>query len=132
MAYGEVVRKVGRLLRGLEEQSGFVSREEDGMGVWDDGCGFGEGVPGGSKVHALCEMVLEDLNNYAECMIPIGTSIYFKPQSSTDRISQTTLTLLTSSCFPHAHHHHPSMPIKFQSSLYLSPLYPVPYLLTSH
>jgi hypothetical protein len=23
-------------------------------------------------VYALCEMVLEDLNNYAECMIPIG------------------------------------------------------------
>jgi hypothetical protein len=28
----------------------------------------------GSKVYALCEMVLEDLNNYAECMIPIGMS----------------------------------------------------------
>lgn len=78
--YGEVVRKLGRLLRGLEEQGGFLSKEE--VGVWDDegtytdaipddGVG-GFGVGGGSKVYALCEMVLEDLNNYAECMIPIG------------------------------------------------------------
>ncbi|EMD86848.1 hypothetical protein COCC4DRAFT_199007 [Bipolaris maydis ATCC 48331] len=77
--YGEVARKLGRLLRGLEEQGGFLSKEE--VGVWDDDggtidagldngvCGFGVG--GGSKVYALCEMVLEDLNNYAECMIPI-------------------------------------------------------------
>jgi hypothetical protein len=78
--YGEVVRKLGRLLRGLEEQGGFLSREEEG--IWedeegnvgwgtDDGVG-GFGIGGGSKVYALCEMVLEDLNNYAECMIPIG------------------------------------------------------------
>ncbi|KAF2846900.1 nitrogen permease regulator 2 [Plenodomus tracheiphilus IPT5] len=87
--YGEVVRKLGRLLRGLEEQGGFLSREEDG--VWDDDAGIGTGagyygdldddngvggfgVGGGSKVYALCEMVLEDLNNYAECMIPIDDS----------------------------------------------------------
>jgi hypothetical protein len=77
--YGEVVRKLGRLLRGLEEQGGFLSKEEEG--VWDDeasaGAGTDDGVGGfgvgdGSKVYALCEMVLEDLNNYAECMIPIG------------------------------------------------------------
>lgn len=75
VAYGEVVRKVGRLLRGLEEQGGFVSGEEDA--VWDEDEGDGKrwrGVGGGSKVFALCEMLLEDLNNYAECMIPIGTS----------------------------------------------------------
>lgn len=103
--YGEVVRKLGRLLRGLEEQGGFLSREE--AGVWededdnvdantdtDDHDGKlkwkekktantakpnnvdqdvnGFGISSGSKVYALCEMVLEDLNNYAECMIPIG------------------------------------------------------------
>ncbi|KAF1835715.1 nitrogen permease regulator 2 [Decorospora gaudefroyi] len=84
--YGEVVRKLGRLLRGLEEQGGFLSREEEG--VWEDDAGVGGtgtgtetddgvggfGVGGGSKVYALCEMVLEDLNNYAECMIPIDDS----------------------------------------------------------
>lgn len=78
--YGEVVRKLGRLLRGLEEQGGFLSKEE--IGVWEDEGGAvetgadggvgGFGIGGGSKVYALCEMVLEDLNNYAECMIPIG------------------------------------------------------------
>jgi hypothetical protein len=26
----------------------------------------------GAKVYALCEMIFEDLNNYYECMIPIG------------------------------------------------------------
>jgi hypothetical protein len=72
--YGEVVRKLGRLLRGLEEQGGFLSKEEEG--VWDmDEVAQGD-IGGGSKVYALCEMVLEDLNNYAECMIPIGTSRY--------------------------------------------------------
>lgn len=80
--YGEVVRKLGRLLRGLEEQAGFLSKEE--AGVWDDDAGHGGGgdddngvgvgVGGGSKVYALCEMVLEDVNNYAECMIPIDDS----------------------------------------------------------
>jgi hypothetical protein len=88
VAYGEVVRKLGRLLRGLEEQGGFLSGEEEGMGVWEDHHGglgihgedMGFGVGGGSKVYALCEMVLEDLNNYAECMIPIGTPSPLLPQ----------------------------------------------------
>lgn len=75
--YGEVVRKLGRLLRGLEEQGGFLSKEEEG--VWDDDAqdalgdeGRDFGAANGNKLYALCEMVLEDLNNYAECMIPIG------------------------------------------------------------
>ncbi|KAF2180335.1 nitrogen permease regulator 2 [Zopfia rhizophila CBS 207.26] len=96
--WGEVVRKLGRLLRALEEQGGFLSREE--KGVWDDDDdkmvykkgykGFGDladldrkadsgvwdvgPVASGSKVYALCEMILEDLNNYCECMIPIDES----------------------------------------------------------
>ncbi|KAF2471009.1 nitrogen permease regulator 2 [Lindgomyces ingoldianus] len=87
VAYGEVVRKMGKLLRGLEEQGGFLSREEVGMGIWDDDedkgwqkavareVGWDQGpVGGGSKVYALCEMILEDLNNYCECMIPIDDS----------------------------------------------------------
>lgn len=77
-AYGEVARKMGRLLRGLEEQGGFLSREEEDVLESDDkGSGSGSAYPVGeygSKVYALCETVLEDLNNYAECMIPIDES----------------------------------------------------------
>ncbi|KAH7391078.1 nitrogen permease-like protein regulator Npr2 [Phaeosphaeria sp. MPI-PUGE-AT-0046c] len=60
--FGEVVRKLGRLCRGLEEQGGFLSKDEEHEG----------GV--GGKVYALCEMVAEDLNVYGECMIPIDDS----------------------------------------------------------
>ncbi len=45
-----VVTKLGRLMRGLEEQSEFLSGDVAG--------------PGTGRVYALCEMVLEDLNNY--------------------------------------------------------------------
>lgn len=90
VAYGEVVRKVGRLLRGLEEQGGFVSGEEDGMAVWeDDSEDRAWRMGSGSKVFALCEMLLEDLNNYAECMIPIG----MLPLRSSD-VEDIMLTML--------------------------------------
>jgi len=111
-----VVRKLARMFRNLEEQSGFLSNEED-EALWDDVTGeadtkrayadttrktsmdlslgvphtsgtargdesgyntdadssaYDEPGPGvGAKVYALCEMILEDLNNYGECMIPI-------------------------------------------------------------
>lgn len=131
--YGEVVRKLGRLLRGLEEQGGFLSKEEEG--VWDDDTTLdlptdehfrqapflGAGVGTGSKVYALCEMVLEDLNNYAECMIPIGNQ---HPLLSSSKLAiltfgQTTPTRSTSSSFPPVHHLHPYLHIKYHFSLYL-------------
>ncbi|KAJ5656920.1 Nitrogen permease regulator [Penicillium longicatenatum] len=55
--YKSVVRKLADLMHALEEQSGFLSR---------DFSKNGEG-----KVYSLCEMLMEDLNNYCECMIPI-------------------------------------------------------------
>lgn len=96
-----VVRKMARMLRNLEEQRQFLSREEDehygldasleGSGELDrllmldemvEGTGnmdlSGSGLfdaferEGAKKVYALCEMIMEDLNNYSECMIPIG------------------------------------------------------------
>ncbi|KAF2808377.1 nitrogen permease regulator 2 [Mytilinidion resinicola] len=101
-SYASVVRKLGRLLRALEEQGGFLSREEDPRMFEDDeddGLGWKEqgqtesqtdddeereythfntwkSKPSGNggKVYALCEMILEDLNNYCECMIPIDDS----------------------------------------------------------
>ncbi|KAJ5084756.1 Nitrogen permease regulator [Penicillium alfredii] len=55
--YKSVVQKLADLMHALEEQNGFLSR---------DFSKSGEG-----KVHSLCEMLMEDLNNYCECMIPI-------------------------------------------------------------
>lgn len=57
--YKSVVQKLADLMHGLEEQSGFLSRDHSKSG---------EG-----KVYSLCETLMEDLNNYCECMIPIGT-----------------------------------------------------------
>lgn len=54
--YKSVVRKLAKLFKALEEQSGFLSNEATRAGVY-----------------ALIEQVLEDLNNYSECMIPIST-----------------------------------------------------------
>ncbi len=56
-SYIPVVRKLNTLLRTLEEQSQFLSR---------DGAKADSG-----KIYALCEILLEDLNNYSEAMIPI-------------------------------------------------------------
>ncbi|KAM5456825.1 Nitrogen permease regulator 2 [Microsporum audouinii] len=55
--YKTVVQKLAHLLCGLEEQSGFLSKDtsKDGEG----------------KIYSLCETLMEDLNNYYECMIPI-------------------------------------------------------------
>ncbi|EKG18357.1 Nitrogen permease regulator 2 [Macrophomina phaseolina MS6] len=113
-SYASVVRKLGKLLRNLEEQGSFLSKEEKDI-PWDalgdpgrtssvglgikrveraasvaesvsesqsvrslglDGLSLDEPTEVGmsSKVYALCEMILEDLNNYCECMIPIDDS----------------------------------------------------------
>ncbi|KAL4798097.1 nitrogen permease regulator 2-domain-containing protein [Aspergillus venezuelensis] len=56
-SYKSVVQKLADLMRGLEEQNGFLSRDHSKSG---------EG-----KVYSLCETLMEDLNNYCECMIPI-------------------------------------------------------------
>ncbi|KAF7597036.1 Nitrogen permease regulator 2 [Aspergillus hancockii] len=55
--YKSVVQKLADLMHGLEEQGQFLSRDHSKSG---------EG-----KVYSLCETLMEDLNNYCECMIPI-------------------------------------------------------------
>jgi len=59
-SYVPVVRKLNTLFRTLEEQSQFLSK--DGS------------QPDAGKIYALCEILLEDLNNYSEAMIPIDAS----------------------------------------------------------
>lgn len=56
-SYKAVVKKLAHLMRSLEEQSRFLS---------DD-----TALPNAGKIYSLCEMLMEDLNNYCECMIPI-------------------------------------------------------------
>lgn len=53
-AYTSIVKKMGRLFRNLEEQTSFLSRQQE------------------TELGAICEVILEDLNSYSECMIPIG------------------------------------------------------------
>ncbi|EXJ89912.1 hypothetical protein A1O3_02979 [Capronia epimyces CBS 606.96] len=56
-SYKSVVKKLAHLMRSLEEQSYFLS---------DD-----TAAPNSGKIYSLCEMLMEDLNDYCECMIPI-------------------------------------------------------------
>ncbi len=80
-SYTGVVKKLAMLFRDLEEQDGFLSKEEERFAAAADATDEGTAADGSSgrlleggegKVYALCEMILEDLNNYCECMIPIG------------------------------------------------------------
>ena len=64
-SYQAVVRKLAKLFRTLEEQGEFLSSERNNDITTSS-------QKSGGKVYALCEMILEDLNNYCECMIPIG------------------------------------------------------------
>lgn len=52
-----MVRKLASLLRTLEEQSRFLSKDAS--------------APNTGKIYALCEVLMEDLNNYGETQIPI-------------------------------------------------------------
>jgi len=104
-AHKIVVKKLAGLLRNLEEQSSFLSKDEIELQksakmrsgfrpdspAWhrameeDRDTAFSDGSASlsnsielvvdatqATKMYALCEMVFEDLNNYCECMIPIG------------------------------------------------------------
>ncbi len=65
-SYMTVIRKLASLFRSLEEQGSFLSQED----LYDEEVVNEPRTTG--KVYALCEIILEDLNNYCECMIPIG------------------------------------------------------------
>ena len=56
-AYKSVVRKFAQLMRSLEAQSYFLSSDRSS--------------PNTGRIHSLCETLMEDLNNYRECMIPL-------------------------------------------------------------
>ncbi|KAL9116114.1 MAG: hypothetical protein Q9227_000483 [Pyrenula ochraceoflavens] len=56
-SYRTVVQKLAHLMKSLEEQNHFLSTDPSS--------------PGSGKIYSLCEILMEDLNNYCECMIPI-------------------------------------------------------------
>lgn len=72
-SYERIIRKLARLFRNLEEQGSVLSIEEAQLERH-----IATPVEGsiGAKVYALCEMLLEDLNNHSECMIPIGENAF--------------------------------------------------------
>ena len=66
--YLNMVRKVTDLFRTGEEQRGWLT---------------GTAKKGGRiNVGDVCEMIMEDLNNYGECMIPIGACLSLLPPES--------------------------------------------------
>ena len=72
-AFTSVVNKLASVFGNLEEQSGFLSKDEEGDTVLAAGT-EGYGGEKGSRVFAVVEMVFEDLNAVGEAMIPIGAS----------------------------------------------------------
>ena len=60
--YERVVRRLAATFSEMEKQGGYLSREGR---VRDDGR---------RPIESLLEIVKEDLNNYGECMIPVGES----------------------------------------------------------
>ena len=56
-SYTTVILKLASLMRTLEEQSRFLSKDTS--------------PPNSGKIYALCEVLMEDLNNYCETQIPI-------------------------------------------------------------
>ncbi|KAF1812205.1 nitrogen permease regulator 2 [Eremomyces bilateralis CBS 781.70] len=96
--YVSVVRKLARLFRNLEEMNGFLSKEEEVVEE-SDRSGLA-GRRGRGKVYALCEMIMEDLNNYCECMIPIDDANtvnlkLFPPQPPPPPVPSYVVPLLT-------------------------------------
>lgn len=64
-AWKRIIRKIANVLRELEQEKQWLSQDEEALEN-------GRIQELDSRVYALCEMVMEDLSCYGECMIPIG------------------------------------------------------------
>ena len=67
--YERVVRRLATTFSEMEKQNEYLSQGEARP---DDG---GEQLAGRRPIESLLEIVKEDLNNYGECMIPVGRFI---------------------------------------------------------
>ena len=69
-AFERVVRRLAVTFGEMEVQDGYLSGQE----------AVGEGRRDGRRsVEGLLEIVREDLNNYGECMIPVGEFLLSHP-----------------------------------------------------
>jgi len=73
--YERVVRRLAVTFAEMEKQDGYLSGQ-DGRGHrrsdGDVGTGSVDELGGRRSVDGLLEIIREDLNNYGECMIPVG------------------------------------------------------------
>lgn len=67
--YERVVRRLAVTFAEMEKQNEYLSK--DGMGGADSACQIG-GMGCRRPIESLLEIIKEDLNNYGECMIPVG------------------------------------------------------------
>lgn len=67
-AYEPVVRRLAATFSEMEKQNEYLSQSE-GRLIGSDGRG---GYESRRPIESLLEIVKEDLNNYGECMIPVG------------------------------------------------------------
>lgn len=78
--YERVVRRLAVTFAEMEKQSGFLSQDVDASSAR-------------RPIGSLLEIIKEDLNNYGECMIPVGESLPF--------LSLLLMTPLSSHPSPH-------------------------------
>lgn len=71
--YQEVVRMLAALFEDLEVQESLLSSEKLMDADEDGAVSVKNGLLGG-RIYSICEMVLEDLNNYSEFVMPIGNA----------------------------------------------------------
>lgn len=68
--YERVVRRLAVTFAEMEKQNEYLSRDAGaGVGLLGDEI---EGLGGRRPIGSLLEIIREDLNNYGECMIPVG------------------------------------------------------------
>lgn len=89
--YEAVVRRLATTFTEMEIQNEYLSQE----GV------IGANAQGRRSIAALIEIIKEDLNNYNECMIPVG---------GFTRSSSSNLKLLTRDLRRCKHHQHEALP----------------------
>lgn len=78
--YERVVRRLAITFAEMEKQSGYLSQDQtkaQGECTWGermDNIGDGDFFLTRRPIESLLEIIKEDLNNYGECMIPVGMS----------------------------------------------------------